>query len=188
MYARSRFRRLCHGVSFSPSWCEPWSRMLGTVDPAPLGCADVHGVSHPGVRVCASVNGAFVGGMSMRSRLRLLRRGAAPLSDPSGSVSRAVAVCWLDGLPPPSSSSSSSSSCERRSMDAVSHGMDIAREPSRGRRVGRCELGDRGIEPESVGRWRANVHHRDGPGSSGAEDWKDAASDGRFGEGRCLAL
>lgn len=178
MYARSLFRRLCHGVSFSSSWCESLrSRCtLPTTEPDTFGWADVHGVSQPGVRFWASVNdAAMVGGMSMRNRLRLLIRGGAPLSRSSASGS--ASPCNVDGV------CSSSWSSERRSTDTESQGMDLDRTPSRGRLGERCRLGDRGMEPESVGRCRVNAHHRDGPGSSGApdweDDWRDVASDGR---------
>ena len=176
MYARSLFRRLCHDVNFSSSWCEslPLGCIVPSMDPDVFGWAEVHGVSQPGVRFCASVNGtARVGGMSIRNRPRLIIRGGiagigSSASEPS---------CSVDGV------CSSSWSRERRRTDTESHGMDLDRALSRGRLGARCRLGDRGMEPESVGRCRVKAHHRDGPGSSGApvweEDWRDVASEGR---------
>ena len=145
IYARIRFLRRCQGVSFSSSCCEPCSGMLPIRSPEPFGCADVQGVSHPGVRFWASVKDVFVAGMSMRNRLRFTCRGVPPLSDPSRSV-----PCAVDGL----SAGCSPSSCsfDRRSTDTDSHGMDIDRGGCGSRRAVRWGLGDSGMEPESVGR------------------------------------
>lgn len=133
-------------------------------------------MSQPGVRLCDSVKGPLVGGMSMRRRLRGFACGV-PDSDPSRSDSRSV------GLP-------SSCSCERRNCDEENQGIDIERPPSRGRLGGRCcscAAGESGMEPESIGRCLANAHQREGPGSSGAEDCREATSEGRRKSGKCLA-
>lgn len=43
------------------------------------------------------------------------------------------------------------------------------------------------MEYESMGLCLAKDHHREGPGSSGTEDWREATSEGRRESGNCLS-